>query len=330
MPVARFSFVSLLSLVLLLAAIFAAQVRLEAEPPAAVKAAPAANAAAEPFPPELTQFRSYPKNPVFTAGGPGAWDAALRERGWILREGETYHLWYTGYDGTREGKKMLGYATSPDGLRWTRHPDNPIYSDHWVEDMMVVRRGDTYYMFAEGLHDQAQLLTSTDRVHWKRQWTLDVRLKNGEPIPPGPFGTPTAWFENETWYLFYERGDQAVWLATSKDMKVWTNVQDEPVLKRDAPYDRVMIALNQIIRHGDRYYALFHGSATEERPRIWNTDIAVSDDLIHWTKAAENPLLPIAEDKSSGIVVHDGDGYRLYTMHGEVHVHFPQHRPAGK
>ena len=151
----------------------------------------------------------------------------MRERGWILREGTTYHLWFTGYDGTRDGLKMLGYATSPDGIHWTRYPHNPIYRDHWVEDMMVVKHGDTYYMFAEGLDDHAQLLTSPDKIHWTWRGFLDIRTADGKPISKGPYGTPTAWFENGRWHLFYERGDRAVWLAESKDLKVFTNVQDD-------------------------------------------------------------------------------------------------------
>src|SRR5437016_117896 len=101
------------------------------------------------FPPALTQFVPSDKTPVFTAGPAGAWDARIRERGWILREGETWHLWYTGYDGTPNAPMMLGYATSADGLNWVRSPHNPIYREQWLEDMMVVKQADTYFMFAE-------------------------------------------------------------------------------------------------------------------------------------------------------------------------------------
>ena len=79
-------------------------------------------ARADEFPAELTRFEPGPANPIFTAEGPGHWDVKMRERGWILREGATYSLWFTGYDGTREGLKMLGYATSSDGIHWTRDP----------------------------------------------------------------------------------------------------------------------------------------------------------------------------------------------------------------
>jgi hypothetical protein len=281
-------------------------------------------AAENEFPDELVSFAPYRSNPVFEASGPGHWDARIRERGWILKEGDVWRLWYTGYDGTREGKKMLGLATSSDGLRWTRHASNPLYADHWVEDVQVLRHGDTYYMFAEGAQDRAQLLQSADGVRWKRIGPLDVRLRNGEPIPAGPYGTPTALFEDGRWFLFYERGDRAVWLATSKERRVWTNVQDEPVL-RPGPdaYDRDQIALNQVIKHGGSYYAYYHGAAKPPagEPTFWSTAVAVSSDLIHWKKYGKNPLFPVDQNKSSGILVHDGKRFRLYTMHDKVQAH---------
>jgi hypothetical protein len=279
--------------------------------------------AGDEFPLEITRFQAYEKNPVFRGAGGDAWDAKIRERGWIVREQDAWRMWYTGYDASEEPQMMVGYATSPDGLTWTRYAQNPIYRDHWVEDMQVIRHGNLYYMFAEGKDDQAQLLSSPDGLRWERKGQLDVRYVNGQLLSQGPYGTPTAWVENNTWYLFYERSDEGVWLAKSTDLKVWTNVQDEPVLARGPElYDKRMIALNQVIRYDDRYYAYYHGSGTAEKPRLWTTNIAVSTDLVHWKKFAGNPLIPERENKSSGIVVHDGKQFRLYTMHPEVNVHF--------
>jgi hypothetical protein len=289
--------------------------------------APSKTATATEFPAELVDWRPRSGNPIFQGAGPGHWDAKIRERGWILREGDTYHLWYTGYDGTREGIKRLGYATSADGLHWTRAADNPLIREHWVEDMMVVKHDGTYYMFAEGVRDQAQLLSSTDRVHWTLDGTLDIRDTSGKPISAGPFGTPTAWFENETWYLFYERMDRGVWLATTKGLAMnrkalWTNVLDQPLLVPgpDA-YDKLMIALNQIVKREGAYFAYYHGSGDLAAPRKWSTNVARSTDLLHWTKYPGNPI--VSGDTSSGIVVPDGHGYRLYTMHDHVDVYDP-------
>jgi hypothetical protein len=284
-----------------------------------------ADATDDEFPPELVKFRPYADNPIFVAGGEGHWDVRIRERGWILPDGERYHLWFTGYDGTRPGQKMLGYATSSDGIAWTRHRNNPIYRDHWVEDVMVVKRGETFYMFAEGRGDQPYLFTSTDAVQWNRERPLDIRHVDGSPIEPGPSGTPTAWFEEGTWYLFYERRDLGIWLATSRDLHTWTHIQDEPVLlPGPGRYDRQLVAMNQIVKHNGRYYAYYHGSAAEQSPALWTTNVAVSSDLIHWKKYAANPLFPVRQNKSSGILVHDKKQFRLYTMHGKVDLHLPQ------
>lgn len=285
-----------------------------------------ADDAVDLFPPELVKFEAGKANPIFQGRGEGNWDERIRERGWILRDGDQWRMWYTGFEGGGgvDGPDLkLGYATSNDGLRWDRYPGNPIYEKSWVEDMMVVKHQDTYYMFAEGKHDIAQLLTSTDGIHWELAGPLDIRLTSGEPVSAGPRGTPAAYFENGTWYLFYERRDLGIWLATSKDTKVWTNIDDDPVIQLGpSEYDLRQIAVNQIVKYKGRYYAYYHGSG-KEQPRLWSTNVAVSSDLVHWVKYRDNPLFPIEENKSSGILVHDGKQFRLYTMHDKVQVHFP-------
>ena len=277
------------------------------------------------FPSELTAFVPSGQGPVFTARGEGHWDVKIRERGFVLKEGPVWHMWFTGYDGTRPGLKMLGYASSRDGVTWRRHKQNPIYKAHWVEDMMVVKQGAVYFMFAEGRDDVSHLLVSIDGVGWTRCGPLDVRLTNGKKIPDGPYGTPTGYYENGTWYLFYERRDAGIWLATSTNTRTWTNTSDQPVLKPGPGlYDRDLVALNQVFKHKGRYYASYHGAAKgEETPTLWSSGLAVSDDLKRWTKYPGNPLRPRKENKSSGVFVHDGARFVFYTMHGAVHRHLP-------
>ncbi len=301
------------------------------------------------FPTELVHFTPYAKNPVFTAEGPGHWDVKIRERGWIMREGNRWHLWFSGYDGNYDSQKFLGHATSTDGFSWVRDAANPLDSKDWFEDVTVLKRGGTYYMFSEGPQDHAHWFTSPDAVNWTRQGTLDIRQTNGQPISSGPFGTPVVWFENDIWYLMYERYDQAIWLATSKDLKIWTHVQDQPVLEPGPDdYDKFRIAVNQVIKYQGRYYAFYHGSGTPMPPRTWTTNVAMSTDRVHWKKYPLNPLVP--GDRSSGIVIAEVDSqpvanenaadstvnqfefkrptkFRLYTMHAQVEAFLPGKTP---
>ncbi len=270
------------------------------------------------------RFESVSEAPLL-AGRPGEWDARIRERGWILREGGEWKLWYTGYDPDRQPVRMsLGYATSRDGVSWERVGGGPLVSDYWVEDMMVVRHEGRYYMFSEGLNDQAQLMTSADGVTWHREGTLDVRLRDGRPIPPGPFGTPNGLYRDGRWYLLYERRDLGVWLAVSEDLKVWTNVSDEPVIvPGPEPWCSRMIAMNQVQRVGDRYVAVLHGTGDSEKPRRWVPYLAESEDLLTWKRRGQ-PLRPVMENRSSGMLVHDGAEWRLYTTHDRVDLYRPQ------
>ena len=216
-------------------------------------------------------------------------------------------------------------ATPPhrDGIHWTRDPGNPIFAESWVEDMCVVHQDGTYFMVAEGKNDVAHLLKSTDGRKWTDHGSLDIRKRDGKPIDPGPYGTPTVWFENGTWYLFYERGDQGIWLAVSKDLKVWTNVQDDPVIAMGPePYDKTAVALNQIVKRDGFYYAFYH--ANSNRPwKNWTTCVARSRDLVHWEKYPGNPI--IENNCSSAILVQTPQGEdRLYTMHPDVKVFVPK------
>jgi hypothetical protein len=274
------------------------------------------------FPGEIVDFVPYEKNPVLTGSGKDTWDQMIRERGYILREDGIYHMWYTGYREGPDEDRHLGYATSPDGLIWTKFKNNPISDSGWVEDMSVIKSDSTYYMFAEGRNDIAHMLSSTDRINWNEHGPLDIRYTSGEPLTKGPYGTPAIWFENGVWYLLYERDDLGIWLATSTDLKVWTNKQDEPVIKMGPEkYDQYAVAANQIIKYKGKYYAYYHASEFKDWHE-WTSCVAMSEDLIHWEKYSKNPIM--RENKSSPILVFDGAKYRLYTMHPEVCVHFPK------
>ncbi len=278
------------------------------------------------FASSMVDFTPYEANPVFQGSGTETWDKLIRERGYILIEDGVYKMWYTGYTEDSE-TKYLGYATSDDGINWSRYSDGPIFSEKWTEDMFIIKDGGMYYMYAEGTHDIAHLLTSSDGVHWVEQGDLVILDTSGEPIPP-PYGTPVVWIENGKWYLFYERHDDGIWLATSEDKKTWRNVQDEAVInKGPGEYDEGAVAANQVVKYEDQYYLYYHASssldwADPNTISLWTSNVAVSTDLVHWEKYPENPI--VEGDHSSPILVFDGEKNRLYTMHDKVWLYFSE------
>ncbi len=281
----------------------------------------------EKFPPEMVSFEPYNNNPVFSGTGSGTWDAKIRERGYILHEDGIFKMWYSGYEGGSEDTKYLGYATSADGIHWERYSDKPVFDSKWTEDVFVIKEKDIYYLFAEGENDIAHLLTSSDGIHWNEEGDLTIITTRGDTIA-GPYGTPVVWIENGQWLLFYERNDDAIWLAKSEDKLTWTNVQDEPVLKPGpGEYDFGAVAANQIVKYKERYYMYYHGNSIPlgvktEKKSIWTSNVAVSEDLIHWEKYPGNPM--VEGDHSSPILVSYNGRNLLYTMHDIVWLYYPK------
>ena len=279
---------------------------------------------AQGFPRSILSWKAVPKaNPVFQGAAGDAWDAKIRERGWIVREADSWRLYYTGYNVARTDLRMLGVAVSSDGLNWTRLGDRPLVDDQWIEDMMILKHDGQWIMVAEGRGDVAHSFVSADGLQWRREGPLDIRKTSGEPIDDGPRGTPFLMFENGVWSLFYERGDAGVWLARSRDRKVFTNVSDDPVIPVGPDvYDKGAVALNQIVKIDGKYVAVLHANETRPFGPFWTTTLAVSDDLLKWTKAEANPIL--GNNSSSGQFVEISPGrWRLYTMHPEVRAFVP-------
>lgn len=281
------------------------------------------------FPRPLVAFGPVSATPLFAGGGRDAWDRDLRERGWIMRHGGRWHLWYTGSNVDRDPLRRLGHATSADGLNWVRVSDRPVVPDLWIEDVCVVPSctpsGTVFRMVAEGEEDVAQALISRDLVSWRPCGPLDIRLVAGDPLPDGPRGTPVLLHARGAWHLFYERRDDGIWLATSRDGRVFTNVSDDPVIAcgPDAA-DRHAVALDQVVNFDGRWYAAYHASPDPGR-QTWQTCLATSDDLVHWRKWSGNPLLPVDPEhpkRSSATLIHDGERLRLYTTHPDVRVRF--------
>ncbi|MBI2437349.1 MAG: hypothetical protein HYV36_00840 [Lentisphaerae bacterium] len=93
---------------------------------AAVFLVPRTAAAAEPEGTVWTKYNNTTSSPSDTTstdgriplGTAGKGDAVYAYYLSVIKDGATYKIWYSGYDGTNI---RLYYATSPDGLTWTKY-----------------------------------------------------------------------------------------------------------------------------------------------------------------------------------------------------------------
>jgi len=101
-------------------------------------------------------WTKYAGNPVITNGAPGTWDAANAQNPRVTHNGSLYEMWYNGSNGSNG--YAVGYATSSDGINWTKHPDNPVlpvgspgsFDSQWLWSPCVLLDGNVYKMWYAG------------------------------------------------------------------------------------------------------------------------------------------------------------------------------------
>jgi predicted GH43/DUF377 family glycosyl hydrolase len=262
----------------------------------------------------LVEFAPATNEPVLSPGPLGSWDERITERGWFMYENGMYHAWYGGwkgnYDHAIKNFVKLGYATSADGVHWTKYSGKPIYNQHWTEDMVVVKNGDTYYMYAEneytgdGNGATTDLYTSLDKINWTRYGT--VLSPGGGEWESNAVGTPTVWKEAKAWYMLYEgfgSGAGQVGLATSLDGKNWTRHSKNPVLTNFLG-EHLDIAVDSIIKLDGVYYAYGHYDTGAAQ---WAGGMFTTTDLLKWSAYPGNPILA-----NSTVLVDNGVNYFMY------------------
>ncbi|MFO0928342.1 MAG: hypothetical protein U0736_15100 [Gemmataceae bacterium] len=132
------------------------------------------------------------------------WDAAARR----------FRLWYSA--GDQYEPDAVGYATSPDGLTWTRHKGNPIFKPdpkslwerHKVTGVQVVPHGDGYLMFYIGFRDlhhaQIGVARSRDGVTgWERHPANPLLRPGRDRWDHDACYKPFALFDGKRWLLWY-------------------------------------------------------------------------------------------------------------------------------
>ncbi|MCJ7654707.1 MAG: hypothetical protein MUO97_05305 [Dehalococcoidia bacterium] len=108
-----------------------------------------------------THWKRYGNNPVLSPGAD--WDNISVGYCSVLNLSDGWHMWFGGGEGTNHG---MGYATSPDGISWAKHPDNPIFH---ISDGKPWRNDRTYTPWV--LYDVANFGGHGDACPYKMWFT---------------------------------------------------------------------------------------------------------------------------------------------------------------
>jgi hypothetical protein len=176
-------------------------------------------------------------------------DAVYAVDACVIRDGLLYKCWYTGWNGKLEyavdgvSKKIdfkIGYATSPDGVNWTKvkgfvgggavlSPDKKYGEDsEGVEDPYVLKENGIYKMWYTAKHantPRIQYAVSKDGINWTKKGSV-ILLDNKDQSKNNGFEHPVIIHAKNYYELWYQDQNalpqnHSIQKAVSKDGISW-------------------------------------------------------------------------------------------------------------
>jgi predicted GH43/DUF377 family glycosyl hydrolase len=240
-----------------------------------------------------TDWTRHADNPVLSPGGSGAWDETSAVVNTVLYHEGIYKMWY-------EGDGGFGYATSPDGLNWTKDSlNNPVMepgsAGEWdeleINNASVLIKDNIYHMWYSGIDfiddNRIGYATSPDGINWTKD-SLNPVIDHGNP------GTwddeevmhPFVILENDTLKMYYNGHNgqtQRILYATSIDGRVWSKYILHPMLNPGlgGTWDSNELGPMAVVHYNNQYHMWYTGWNYADYVQI---GYATSPDGINWTK----------------------------------------------
>ena len=244
-------------------------------------------------------WTKYSGNPVLDLGTPGSWDGDSISDACVLKENAGYKMWYTGQTygaSSADDVFKIGYATSPDGIHWTKYSGNPVltpgslgsWDDRRVWRPSVIPTGSGYVMYyrgaaiAEGSQAKAGVATSSDGIHWTKTTVLTM--------PAGSSG----------------------WDAYSRQVEA--------------------LNIGDVMKSGDTYIMSYASIKTQTSPA--QIGVASSQDGINWTPYSDNPVITYGtsggwDSGSGGVGAGNFAGSMILAAQNQYYVYYAASGPSG-
>jgi len=278
------------------------------------------------------QWVKYSGNPVL-GPTPGGWDADYTVSPKVVYDGSTFRMWY---DGGLAGATSIGYATSNDGITWTKYP-NPVLTPGepgtWDASQVglgsVVWNGTLFFMWYRANNavtfpnGAVGLATSMDGINWIKYSSNPVLrpTEADQRYIASPF--VVRYSLTNAYYMWYtgrsiSDPESRILYATSFDGVNWFK-WPSPVLSPSSDakaWDSSSVFSPSVIYDGSIFGLWYSGlDQSLVNPRI---GFASSPDGATWIRSSANPILSLglagswdsAGVEQTSVVI--GNGYMLY------------------
>lgn len=274
--------------------------------------------------------------PVLQPGVVGEWDSDIFFPGNVIKDNGIYKMWYSGGTGTffsiNSHKISIGYATSPDGINWTKYNDpstssapyqysDPVlihgsgadFDEDRAWDAWVLKKGEGYEMwYTGGSDDTGQIImyaTSRDGIHWTRLAAPVIHIT--APWAPNQAISPSIILDGGQYRMWFTGalGTSAMvgYATAPRDPSpipgAFTKHGSNPVLNigtvgawdgSDVFGPRVLF-VDDTLRMW--YTGANYGTNNDRIGYAWSTDMGAT-----WTKHPSNPVVDFTQTWENGWV----------------------------
>ena len=315
-----------------------------------------------------TSTTTLPPPPVpFTDGGsfalqagPADWESTFIDPGAVVFHDGLWHMFCNGIERWPTHVKV-GYATSPDAMRWTKQTDDPVFVT-----------SDIPYAGVSAFMSDAEVL---DDGTWA-MWFYTVQSGNtfatgevGRLTAPGPLGpwradpepavgrgpegswdsdgvsNPSVLRVGDEWWMWFDAnmgdlesaGDRSIGLATSTDGTAWVKYDDpgtteppfadsDPILITDpGAWDERRVYDPGVAATSGGFVMTYFTRKPGTSSPLYDSGLAFSDDGVHWEKDPGNPFFQSRSQGFTGVFLST----LLRTEGGYVLLFDAQTNPGG-
>ena len=220
-------------------------------------------------------WTKYP-NPVIYPGGYNSWDSKAVSPGAVIKENGIYKMYYCGYADEYDSWHV-GYATSVDGINWTKYPQ-PIITgtygwEHQLIPFSIIKLNNQYYLYFTGRNhpnNRIGLAVSQDGINFTK-YSGNPILINDQSWEISGVAEGTILNDNGILKMYYMNSNATGFgIATSTNGINWTKSNLNPFFTTSSTYnnwagDQVSYPSVVKVNNEVRLYYCGNGPSTYEQ-----------------------------------------------------------------
>ena len=225
----------------------------------------------------------------------------------VIKFAGKYVMYYTIPSGSKPGQNgwHIGVAVSGDLNNWKKEAEILPEKDYEEKGLCAphakVIDGEVhlfYQTYGNREKDAICHAVSTDGINFSRNETNPIFSPTGD-WNIGRAIDADVYVKGDSAFLFWATRDAAykqqllgvsvAHLSSGFKRNSWNQISKAPLLKPELDWEMNCIEAASVFEDGGKYYMFYAGAYNHEGQQI---GLAVSDDLIHWNRTSNQPVLP--------------------------------------